>query len=150
MHKIEYKSPPRERPYACTRSGLSGLNRRRKCATRRVCAGFLCRLRRLFCKKLVPFAEIALGTQRFVLHIVFHVNGHLCAFKHKFSIYLAAVEHCLAPALADGFHLFDVVGKLQQTGGTGKTLQGKIRPQAVADDRHVQRYSHHEKLFGLP
>ena len=26
---------------------------------------------------------------------------------------------------------------------TGKTLQGKIRPQAVADDRHVQRYSHH-------
>ena len=97
-------------------------------ASRRVCAGFLCRLRRLFCKKLVPFAEIALGTQRFVLHIVFHVNGHLCAFKHKFSIYLAAVEHCLAPALADGFHLFDVVGKLQQTGGTGKTLQGKIRP----------------------
>ena len=22
--------------------------------------------------------------------------------------------------------------------------------QAVADDRHVQRHSHHEKLFGLP
>ena len=41
------------------------------------------------------------------------------------------------------------MGQLQQAGGAGETLEGEIRPQAVADDRDVQLYRDHEQLLGL-
>ena len=70
--------------------------------------------------------EIALGAHADVLHIVFQIDGDLLALKDELPIDLAAVAGGLAPAGADGLHLLNGVGQLQQTGGAGETLEGEV------------------------
>ena len=99
--------------------------------------------------KRPPCLEIALGAHADVLHIVFQIDGDLLALKDELPIDPAAVAGGLAPAGADGLHLLNGVGQLQQTGGTGEALEGEVSLQAVADDRDVQVHRDHEQLLGL-
>ena len=72
--------------------------------------------------KRAALFEITGRAKALVFYVVFHINGHLRALEHKFAVHLAPVEHGLAPAGADGFHLFDVMGKLKKAGRAGKAL----------------------------
>lgn len=76
--------------------------------------------------KRPPCLEIALGAHADVLHIVFQIDGDLLALKDELPIDLAAVAGGLAPAGADGLHLLNGVGQLQQTGGAGEALEGEV------------------------
>ena len=73
-----------------------------------------------------PCLEIALGAHADVLYIVFQIDGDLLALKDELSVDPAAVAGSLAPAGADGLHLLDGVGQLQQTGGAGEALEGEV------------------------
>ena len=76
--------------------------------------------------KRPPCLEIALGAHADILHIVFKVDGYLLALKDELSVHLAAVADGLAPAGADGLHLLNGVGQLQQTGGAGEAFEGEV------------------------
>ena len=76
--------------------------------------------------KRPPCLEIALGAHADVLHIVFQIDGDLLALKDELPIDPAAVAGGLAPAGADGLHLLNGVGQLQQTGGAGEAFEGEV------------------------
>ena len=76
--------------------------------------------------KRPPCLEVTLGAHADILHIVFKVDGYLLALKDESSVHLAAVADGLAPAGADGLHLLNGVGQLQQTGGAGEALEGEV------------------------
>ena len=92
------------------------MKRRQDARARRKSDGLIFRLRLFFLLfsgiKGTPFFKIAGRAQALIFYVVLHINGHLCAFEHKFTVYLAAVEHGLAPAGANGFHLFDIMRQL--------------------------------------
>lgn len=76
--------------------------------------------------KRPPCLEIALGAHADVLDVILKVDGHLLALKDEAAVDLAAVAGGLAAAGADGLHLLDGVGQLQQTGGAGEALEGEV------------------------
>ena len=76
--------------------------------------------------KRPPCLEIALGAHADVLHIVFQIDGDLLALKDELPIDPAAVAGGLAPAGADGLHLLNGVGQLQQTGGAGEAFEREV------------------------
>ena len=60
--------------------------------------------------------EIALGAHADILDIVLQINGDLFALEDELAVDLAAVAGGFAAAGADGLHLLDGVGQLQQAG----------------------------------
>ena len=69
--------------------------------------------------------EIALGAHADILDIVLQVDSDLFPLKDELAVDLAAVAGGFAAAGADGLHLLDGVGQLQQAGRAGKALERK-------------------------
>ena len=98
---------------------------------------------------LIFQAKVAIRAKGLVFNVRLIVDGHLLAFENKSAVDLAAVERCFAAAGADGLHLLNAVSQQEEPLCALKAIGGKVRPQAIGNDRNLQANRHRQQFIHL-